>query len=147
MTAARGNAPARRSLAWLLPAALAAGLLAGTPVLAQQHRSHQVHQRGHHQVHRQHVQRHDHGRPRVHFGVVIGAPVFPIWHAPAPRYYYPAPVVVQAAPPVYIERDPPVAAPAESTYWYFCRESNTYYPYVSTCAGEWQRVTPQPPPG
>ena len=129
--------PAKQARTWLLPVALAAGLLASTPVLAQHHRHH-----GHHQGHG------GHGGPRVHFGVVIGAPLFPLWYAPPPRYYYRAPVVVQAAAPVYIEQEPATAAPADaSAYWYFCRESNTYYPYVSTCAGQWQRVTPQPPPG
>lgn len=116
--------------------ALAAGLAASTPALAQH--------------------RHHHHGPRVHFGFVIGAPVYPRWHYLPPRYYYPAPVVVQAQPPVYIEQEPqpPSTVPPETThsadaaaYWYFCRESNTYYPYVKSCAGPWQRVTPQPPPG
>lgn len=29
--------------------------------------------------------------------------------------------------------------------WFYCPDSKTYYPYVQQCAGEWQRVTPQPP--
>ena len=123
--------------------ALAAGLLAASaPALAQHH--------------------HFYGGPRVHFGVVIGAPFYPHYYYPGPRYYYPAPVVVQSQPPVYIEQEqPPLqqqqqssAAPPEAgysadsaSYWYFCRESNTYYPYVKSCAGPWQRVTPQTPPG
>ena len=106
---------------------------------------------------------HYHGGPRVHFGFVLGAPLYPYWYAPPPRYYYPAPVIaVPAAPPVYIEQTPPVAqspypAPAHvppaasgedaGAWWYFCRESGIYYPYVKSCAGGWQRVAPQAPQG
>jgi len=152
---------------WLLPATLAVALSISTPVLAQQHRGQHAHggqrtqaeprrhtgprvqsgPRVHHGSREYHGPRF-HSAPRVQFGVVIGAPILPLWYSPPPRYYYPAPVVVQAAPPVYIERDPQPEAQADaSAYWYFCRESNTYYPYVNTCPGEWQRVTPQPPPG
>lgn len=103
-----------------------------------------------------------HGGARLHLGVVIGAPLYPYWHAPpryyypAPVYYYPAPVVaVPAAPPVYIEQtqtpsasaSAPAAESDAASWWYFCRESNTYYPYVKSCPGGWQRVTPQVPPG
>jgi len=38
------------------------------------------------------------------------------------------------------------AAPAQSSYWYYCAESKTYYPYVKECPGGWQRVTPQQRP-
>src|SRR4051812_45627518 len=65
-----------------LAALLAAGLAASAPALAQY--------------------RHWHGGPRVHFGVVIGGPV---WYPPPRYYYYPPPVVVRQ-PPVYIEQDP-----------------------------------------
>jgi hypothetical protein len=115
-----------------LPLLLAA-LLASAPALAD---------RGH---------RHHHHRGHLHFGISIGAPVFwggiwgphPFYH-PAP-VYYPAPVVVSPpAPRVYIEQ--PAPAPQQS-YWYYCAESQTYYPYVRSCAGEWQRVIPHPPPG
>jgi len=109
---------------------------------------------------------HHHGGPRVHFGFVLGAPLYPYWYAPPPRYYYrQAPVVVvPAAPPVYIEQSPPVAQspypanvpnmpPSASSgddagaWWYFCPESGIYFPYVKRCAGGWQRVTPQVPQG
>lgn len=109
-----------------LPAAaifsLSVGLLASAPAAA--HGSH----------------RH---APRVHFGFVFGAPVYPF---PQPRYYYPAPIMGPSSPPVYIEQGQP--SPADSaSYWYFCAESDAYYPYVKHCPGGWQRVTPQPPPG
>lgn len=85
---------------------------------------------------------HYHGR----IGVFIGAPlVFAPWYYPY-RYYYPPTVVVPAAPPVYIEQGQ-VASPVQPSqaYWYYCPESNTYYPYVNQCAVPWQRVVPQPP--
>jgi hypothetical protein len=89
-----------------------------------------------------------HGRHggRVHLGFHFGFPGWyaPWYYAPAPVYYYPSPpVVVQpSSPPVYIERSDVV--PEGPGTWYFCRESNTYYPYVKQCAGGWTRVPAQP---
>jgi len=91
-------------------------------------------------------------KPRVslHFG--FGAPYYPYYYGP--RYvvpYYAAPVVVApAAPTTYIEQAQPqlgaAPAPAAPTgYWYYCAESNAYYPYVQQCAGAWQPVAPTPP--
>ena len=88
---------------------------------------------------------HGRGGARVHFGFHFGVPLFHSWHHyPAPVYYYPvAPVVVQPpAPPVYVERSDVV--PESAGTWYFCRESNTYYPYVKQCPGGWTRVPAQP---
>jgi hypothetical protein len=43
------------------------------------------------------------------------------------------------------------AAPgADQSYWYYCGASKSYYPYVKTCAQQWQPVPPAPtaqPPG
>ena len=37
--------------------------------------------------------------------------------------------------------------PASATpTWLFCAESQSYYPYVQSCASSWQRVMPFPPP-
>ncbi len=36
------------------------------------------------------------------------------------------------------------AAPEEQGWWYWCRSSNAYYPYVKSCAEGWQKVPPQP---
>jgi hypothetical protein len=88
-----------------------------------------------------------HGHSRVHFGLYFGAPLY--WPAypyyPAP-YYYPPTVVVPQSPPVYVEQGQQSGqAPAEHGWWYFCRESNAYYPYVKHCPGGWERVDPQPP--
>jgi hypothetical protein len=80
---------------------------------------------------------HWHGR----VGIWIGPGPY-WWGPPYYPYYYP-PVVV--ADPLYAP-PPAVQVPAPQSYWYFCRESNTYYPYVSQCPGGWEQVTPQPPP-
>lgn len=75
--------------------------------------------------------------------VFIGSP---FWY-PGP-YAYPYPVY---APPLYappIVQEPlPLPAyvePRSSAYWYYCQDPPGYYPYVGTCAGEWQPVAPQP---
>jgi hypothetical protein len=93
---------------------------------------------------------HHHHGSRV--GVFIGAPLFPYYYSPYyyPRYYYP-PAYVAAQPPVYIEQGgapgpaaaAPSAAPGQGAYWYFCQDTQTYYPYVQQCASPWQQVTPQ----
>lgn len=95
--------------------------------------------------------RHHHHGGRVHFGLTLGAPLwypgpYYSYHYPYP-YTYPAPVVVQPAPRVYVERDDVAAlpsAPGASPYWYYCRDSNTYYPYVRECASPWERVPAAP---
>ncbi len=99
--------------------------------------------------------RHHHHRARV--GVYIGAP----WIvAPWPHYYhrpyyydpyYYRPVVIREQPVVYVEQQPsavqapPPPAPvpqAQQQYWYFCQDTQTYYPHVQNCATPWQRVMP-----
>lgn len=109
--------------------------------------------------------RHWHGRARV--GVYIGAPVVvsPWWYHPRPYYYAPYPYhpyyyppVVREEPTTYIERTPDLipipqpapqaqAQPQQQQYWYFCQDTQTYYPHVQSCASPWQRVVPhaQPP--
>ena len=88
---------------------------------------------------------HHHRHARI--GVFIGPPlVFAPWYFPPPYYYYPPAVVVPSSPPVYIEQGQAPPAPQPQSYWYYCAESQTYYPYVDKCAGPWQRVIPHPPP-
>ena len=91
---------------------------------------------------------------RVHFGFHFGGPFWypaPYYYHPAPVYYYPPPVVYQQAP-TYIERPAnessvPQSTPQSATdnSWYFCRDTQAYYPYVRECATPWQRVAPRPP--
>jgi hypothetical protein len=99
------------------------------------------------------------GRVYGSVGVYVGPGAY--WGPAYPRpYYYPWPyiygdpfyapapvVVVPATPKVYIEQSDVAAEPAESAaqqYWYFCKGSNKYYPYVKECPGGWQKVLPQP---
>lgn len=103
------------------------------------------------------------GHSKLRVGVMIGAPVVfaPWWSAHAYPYYHPAPPVVlrervvvheplvfydergNPVPPARIQGTPQAgAAPA----WHYCPDSQSYYPYVQTCASAWQRVMPHPPP-
>ena len=97
-----------------------------------------------------HAQHRHHHHHRSGVGIWFGAPLFYAPYYYYPRYYYP-PAVVYGGPasaPVYIEQSGAPAAPAQSAsaYWYFCRDTQTYYPYVQQCASPWERVTPQSAP-
>jgi hypothetical protein len=127
-----------RGTAVLSAVVLVAGMLGTTVADARGGRGHgPARSYGH-----SHSHGHGHGGgARVFF---YAAPVFVGAYA-ASRYYYPPPVYVAPAPPaVYIEQ--PVPDPAAQAYWYYCPQSNAYYPQVQSCAGGWQRVAPQPPP-
>lgn len=78
------------------------------------------------------------------------------WFIPGLGYYYYAQPVFPAPDPYAFYQHPESAVfydentPPEVTYsqpqnqpdgyWYFCRSSNAYYPYVSECAEEWEKV-------
>ncbi len=119
---------------------------------------------------------HSHARVGVYIGapVVIGgwwgAPLpyyYPAYYPSYyPYYYTPTPVIVREVvrePLVYYDERgnpvPPVQpqnqtqnqlqgpqASAAAPTWFFCADSQTYYPYAQTCASPWQRVAPLPPP-
>jgi len=69
------------------------------------------------------------------------------WGAGYPYYpyypYYPEPVVIQQQPSVYVQ---PTPQREEQYYWYFCQDSNNYYPYVKKCPKGWLKVVPAPAP-
>jgi hypothetical protein len=96
---------------------------------------------------------HHHHHHRSGVGIWFGVPApfyyYPRYYYP-PAYYPPAVIAAPAAPPVYIEQSAPpaYAAPSQSSgaYWYFCRDSQTYYPYVQQCASPWQQVVPNSAP-
>jgi len=72
----------------------------------------------------------------------------PWWGPPYPYYgpypYYPAPpVVIERQPPVYVQPSP---QPEEQDYWYFCTKPEGYYPYVKRCPGGWLTVVPPSAP-
>jgi hypothetical protein len=39
---------------------------------------------------------------------------------------------------------PTATPPAAQSFWYFCRSAKEYYPYVRSCPGGWQKVSPTP---
>jgi len=102
-----------------------------------------------------------HHRSAARWGLFVGVPLAMSSAYWGPRYfyrgpyyspYYPTVIAVPASPPTYIEQSPTAseesaaATPAlEPGYWYYCTESQTYYPYVRECPSGWQRVSPQPP--
>ncbi|WP_239188501.1 hypothetical protein [Candidatus Nitrotoga sp. HW29] len=102
-------------------------------------------------------------------GIYLGAPIgfnygyYPYsyygtpYYSPAPVYYPPA----QPVPVVYTERDDAsqfkvqevprnssqdTQESAQGSWWYYCVDSKSYYPYVNQCSGGWLRVAPQPAP-
>lgn len=87
-----------------------------------------------------------HSHSSVHFGVMVG-PYWDPWYVPRPYPYpyYPPypPVIIERAPPVYIEQTP-APPPPQTNYWYYCPSAKGYYPYVKECPGGWQKVAPQP---
>lgn len=112
------------------------------------------------------AQRYGHGYGHggnVRFGITLGLPLFglgyypgpyssyPAYAYPAPAYVYPGPAYAYPGPAVapsagYVEQGVPQAAPAQALGdWYYCADSESYYPYVRDCPGGWQRVPAQPP--
>ncbi len=102
------------------------------------------------------AQRHGrHGGGRAHFGFYLGGPLHspgfypPSYYYPPyyPSYYpnyYPPTVVMPATPPVYIENTvPAVPTQPPGQWWYYCSDSQSYYPSVAQCASPWQLVAPQ----
>ena len=96
------------------------------------------------------------GKARVSVGFVFGGPgwYYPGYYYPPyyyPPYYYPQGGSYPAEPTVYIERGDAGASAEQSQgsqgYWYYCKESKTYHPYVKHCPGGWEKQVPAPPPG
>ena len=96
-----------------------------------------------------------HRGPRVGIGINFGFPYYAPYYVPPPYYYPPAPYYYPTPAPLppaeYIERPEPAPSSPQSSssqsYWYYCADSKSYYPYVKECPGGWQRVSPTPPPG
>ena len=100
-------------------------------------------------------------RHRSHVGIYVGVPG-PFYYRPYsyyPRYYYPPAVVVPApapayypptyyppSPSTYIEQSAPAAPAASAGTWYYCRDTQAYYPYVKQCATPWEPVAPHSGP-
>ena len=66
--------------------------------------------------------------------------------------YSSTPLVVTSTvrqPQTFIQKDAEPqdveAAPAPSSYWYYCRQPAGYFPYVKDCNQSWLKVVPQTP--
>ena len=94
-------------------------------------------------------------------GVFVGAPFYdPFWPYYGygygyglgyPYYYdygYPRTTIIRerALPEDYLPPPDEVGAPQEQL-WYYCRDPQGYYPYVSQCNQAWQPVPAVPPDG
>lgn len=106
------------------------------------------HSGGHHGGH--------HGGSRFDFDFVVGGPFWGWpWYYGYPGYYpyyypgyypyYYAPAE-QSVPQEYIERPRSRHSSRSSGFWYYCQQSNAYYPYVRECPGGWEKVPSKPPP-
>ena len=73
---------------------------------------------------------------------------YPYAYAPA---YSPSPsVMYREREPVYSDEgayaEPDrVRYSSRNTWYYYCKESNAYYPYVRRCDGGWEKVPAVPP--
>ena len=89
------------------------------------------------------------GYGRGYYGGIYIGPGFGWgWPYYSPPFYAYPPAVITApsSPPVYIEQGGGQTDPqGQSNYWYYCADSQAYYPYVKQCPGGWQQVAPQPP--
>lgn len=103
---------------------------------------------------------------------VVYAPPQPYYPTYAPPYYRPTVIVERPATPVYIEQTtgyyapqaraanvpnvpppptgqtsymPPAVTAMGNGFWYYCKGSGAYYPYVRECPDGWQKVSATPP--
>lgn len=134
-------------------ATLAVALALPSMAIAHQDRAWRGHGHGFYPRHdfaawrggRWHHARHD---GRLGWWWVVG----PSWYSysrpiyPYPRFTGPAYGLPPYRDRVIVERPaaPLGAPPAQS--WYYCEDPKGYYPYVSSCRGEW-RAVPVTPPG
>ena len=75
--------------------------------------------------------------------IVNSTPVYPVYSQPVytqPQVIYEQPAISYVPPPAPVQIAP-VVTPAS---WYFCPNTQTYYPYVTTCASAWQLVSTKP---
>ena len=72
---------------------------------------------------------------------------YPYYYPYAYPYDYPYAYPSPAYPsPAYPSASVPVPSEPQQSYWYYCRDSKAYYPYVTSCPSGWVPVVPTPPP-
>ncbi len=87
-----------------------------------------------------------HGGGRVGVGVWLGPGWWgPHYYPPYYPYYQPEQrIVIEQQPDMYVQPAP--QAEEQQIYWYYCKETKGYYPYVKQCPSGWMKVVPSPPP-
>ena len=63
-------------------------------------------------------------------------------HAPAPVYVERRPIIIERAPTM---PPPPSVSRTQGEHWFYCAQSQAYYPYVNSCPAGWMKVVPQTP--
>ncbi|RJF98243.1 hypothetical protein [Noviherbaspirillum saxi] len=95
-------------------------------------------------AHGRHAYGHWHGHHRASVDIVLGVPVTGAWQYRYPGIYtYPPVITVPSVPQAYMEKN--AREQQASSWWYYCRSAEAYYPYVRECPTGWELVTPQPP--
>ena len=74
------------------------------------------------------------GYPYAVAPIVVGAGFYG-----APAYPYAAPVVYAPPEPMVMVSQP------QPNVWYYCAPSKAYFPYVQSCATDWQVLPAMPP--
>ena len=78
-------------------------------------------------------------------GVGVSIGVGPYWWPYGP-YAYPYVYPYTYTPPVYVQpsQQLSIQPPSSPPVWYYCDDSQGYYPYVQQCPGGWRTVAPSP---
>ena len=66
---------------------------------------------------------------------------YPYYYPYAYPYYYPYTYPPPADPSAAVS----VPSEPQQSYWYYCKDSKAYYPYVTSCPDGWIPVVPTPP--
>jgi hypothetical protein len=72
-------------------------------------------------------------------GFLVGSWYYPGYYWPG---YYPGYAYMQQPPVTYYIERADEDAPGDA--WYFCPPANAYFPAVTECSTQWQRVPAQP---
>jgi hypothetical protein len=83
----------------------------------------------------------EHGNPVPNYVLAPGEPL--VYYD---QYGNPVPFAQPQAPARAPAQAQPQSQPQPGPTWFFCADSQSYYPYVQTCPSPWQRVAPHPPP-
>lgn len=104
---------------------------------------------GHHGDYHGSSHHHYHGGSRFYFGWGFGFPFYPypLGYYPYGYYYpywYPDYRSVDPNYSYFDDEFPIYVEPEQPYYWYYCRDPEGYYPYITSCPGGWTKVVPTP---